>query len=141
VVVCTGSEWYYFPSHFFLPPSARLEFISDGFHGQLPHHFSKFHGTSATPALPFNDDNMEDVQAYVDVSRCDYLVTLSRPDRLSSIWPAFQRMSSEKVLHIEQSVSSIARALFIPFYSSKRNVYRKYLFYKRKASHDSAVET
>ena len=86
--VCTGSEWYQFPSHFFLPPSAKLAFIDDDFKGILPQHFPNLNesfglyhhmGTSSTPALPVNNLNKEEVSRYVPLSQCDYLVTTFDP--------------------------------------------------------------
>ena len=35
-LVCVGKEWYRFPSSFFLPADARLEFIQDGFDVRRP---------------------------------------------------------------------------------------------------------
>lgn len=37
--LCYGKEWHRFPSHFFVPPSMRVEFIESAFTGILPHHF------------------------------------------------------------------------------------------------------
>jgi hypothetical protein len=76
VTVCTGSEWYQFPSHFFLPAGARLQFIQDGFGGILPQHFSPTNGTFGPPLLPFNDRNAEQVDRYVPLTSCQYLVLL-----------------------------------------------------------------
>jgi alpha-1,2-mannosyltransferase len=40
IPVCTGAEWYRFPSSFFLPgPRYRLQFIKSGFTGLLPRQF------------------------------------------------------------------------------------------------------
>ena len=93
VVVCTGGDWYHFPSHFHLPENTRLAFVRDDFSGQLPqyfppgpwitpeivrtkstekvtskgstekHGFSVF-GTRANPLQPFNDLNMEEKDRY-----------------------------------------------------------------------------
>lgn len=37
--VCIGREWYRFPSSYFLPNNARLQFIPSGFNGLLPGQF------------------------------------------------------------------------------------------------------
>ncbi|OMH79066.1 Alpha-1,2-mannosyltransferase ALG9 [Zancudomyces culisetae] len=37
--VCMGGDWYRFPSHFFLPPQFKLEFITSDFTAQLPGNF------------------------------------------------------------------------------------------------------
>ena len=39
VQVCTGREWYHFPSSFHLPEGYRLAFIRSGFDGLLPGDF------------------------------------------------------------------------------------------------------
>lgn len=73
-VVCVGSEWYRFPSSFFLPDGVELEFVEAGFHGQLPRHFDPGpRGTAATPP-DMNDANAEEPARYVPLARCDYLV-------------------------------------------------------------------
>jgi hypothetical protein len=74
VTVCIGGEWYTFPSHFFLPNNARLEYVRGNFHGQLPQHFATINGTSASTAQHFNDKNEEEESRYVKLSTCDYLV-------------------------------------------------------------------
>jgi hypothetical protein len=45
VIICMGGEWYTFPSHFFLPNNARIEYVYDNFHGELPQHFNSILGT------------------------------------------------------------------------------------------------
>ena len=40
VATCVGSEWYRYPSSFFLPsPRHRLHFVKSGFSGLLPRAF------------------------------------------------------------------------------------------------------
>eukprot|EP01038_Epipyxis_sp_PR26KG_P009196 gene9196-12404_t len=68
VRVCTGHEWYQFPSHFFLPFHSELHFIQDGFTGILPQHFSKINGTFSIPSQPFNNLNQEEKSRYVDLN-------------------------------------------------------------------------
>ena len=95
-VVCTGSEWYLFPSHFFLPRGARLSFLDDGFRGILPQHYSfgrsdpslfaeqeialgvslTHNGTYLTPVQPFNNGNREESSRYVPIASCDFIVAL-----------------------------------------------------------------
>jgi hypothetical protein len=78
-----GGEWYTFPSHFFLPEGSRLEFVYDTFHGELPQHFAAERGTSAEPAQPFNDQNLEEISRYVPLEACDFIVTLMKPTESS----------------------------------------------------------
>ena len=79
--MCTGAEWYSFPSHFFLPEHVRLAYVRDSFHGQLPQYFASVDGTSATTHdTPFNDRNQEELRRYVPLSQCDYLVAVMTPE-------------------------------------------------------------
>ena len=154
--VCTGGEWYFFPSHFFLPNHARLEFVSDYFHGQLPQHFSGpawQGGTWATPRQPFNDLNREEKSRYVQLADCDYVVALINTDvdqaqhgpmvasmslatAASAAEPgegnSFSFVLEKAVLDPVRSSSSLARAYHIPLLSKKRNVYNKYSVFSRR---------
>lgn len=76
ISVCTGSEWYQFPSNFFLPEHSQLQYIEDGFTGVLPQHFAPKNGTFITPLQPFNDRNEEEPSRYVSLYSCHYLVVL-----------------------------------------------------------------
>jgi hypothetical protein len=80
VNVCTGGEWYQFPSHFFLPPHARLQYIDDHFGGILPQHFAPLNGTAAVLLQAFNNRNREEKARYVPLLECDYLVLLMHED-------------------------------------------------------------
>ena len=83
VTVCTGAEWYTFPSHFFLPENVRLAYVRDSFHGQLPQYFASVNGTSATiHDTPFNDRNKEEPSRYVFLLQCDYLVAVMTPETI-----------------------------------------------------------
>jgi len=141
LVVCTGGEWYFFPSHFFLPSNARLEFVSDTFHGQLPQHFHPKSGTSGKPFLPFNDRNKEEISRYVTIDECDYIVAVMDED-LSSLGPmmngvfaqdapTFERLLHRHVIDAERSRSALARAFFIPSLSAQMNKLREYTVFKR----------
>ena len=48
--VCYGKEWHRFPSHFFVAPSTRVDFVESEFDGILPHHFAA--QPSALPEKP-----------------------------------------------------------------------------------------
>ncbi|KOS15887.1 glycosyltransferase family 22 protein [Malassezia pachydermatis] len=106
--VCYGKEWHRFPSHFFVPPSMRVEFIPSAFDGILPHHFTR--GSDRWPArapweqtltqhlapltwmwpwasytrqVPHhvNDRNEMELDRYVPLSTCTLLVDVDRPWR------------------------------------------------------------
>mmetsp|Transcript_2333 Transcript_2333/g.3677 ORF Transcript_2333/g.3677 Transcript_2333/m.3677 type:complete len:612 (-) Transcript_2333:129-1964(-) len=154
VSVCTGSEWYQFPSHFHLPECARLQFIDDGFTGILPQHFAPVNGTFIEPLQPFNDKNREETSRYMDIHQCDYLVLLidtnkpipdqddtrrllllhDLPSRLHSTPPSaledFDKVLSEKVISPEYSPSSLLRAFYIPLLTTKSVKFKQYTLYQ-----------
>ena len=152
--MCLGHEWYYFPSHFFLPENTTLAFVRDGFYGQLPQPFDSsigiLHGISKKPAQPVNDKNKEEMSRYVTVDECDFAVaTVSRiPEEDSS--PMLRKMtifrspgdrnrlideeldllyfdpaSREKVIDPAKSKNAFSRAFSIPFFSSFYNRYKE----------------
>lgn len=74
ISLCTGREWYIFPSHFFLPNHIDLHFFPDNFRGILPQYFSEFNGTFSEPIEPFNDKNQEERSRYMPLNKCDFLI-------------------------------------------------------------------
>ncbi len=156
VSVCTGSEWYLFPSHFFLPPSAQLAFVEDGFGGILPQPFSAVNGTSAEPLQPFNDGNREEVSRYVPVSSCDYLVLLIDRNKeelslgplrrelvrqqesagfsadSSSLGARFAAVATRDVISPEFSLSSLGRAFYIPGLSERTVKFKQYTLFQNE---------
>jgi hypothetical protein len=104
VTICMGGEWYTFPSHFFLPNHARIEYVFDNFHGELPQHFNSIQGTSSTPSQLFNDQNQEEISRYVSLKSCDYLVTMltdeiSSVERMSEAFKTKDKLDIEKILY------------------------------------------
>ena len=156
ITVCTGTEWHYFPSHFFLPDNASLAFVRDGFFGQLPQPYDSskglLHGMSQTPAQPVNDDNKEEKSRYTAVTDCDFAVaTVSANPELDSS-PMLRKMTifreasdrsklvdeeldliyfdptdRRPVLDQELSKKQLYRAFFVPFLSSMHNKYKEYM--------------
>ncbi|KAK9719431.1 mannosyltransferase [Basidiobolus ranarum] len=88
VNVCVGKEWYRFPSHYFLPDNFRLKFVRSSFRGLLPKYFyedpsgksSRREGTRMIPDH-MNDLNHEEMDRYIDIGRCDYLIDVDYPSR------------------------------------------------------------
>lgn len=106
VRLCYGKEWHRFPSHFLVPAGVEVEWIKSDFDGILPKHFDVDAVSALQPSdavartldatlgwiwpwssitrrvqSGFNDLNKEEVDRYVDVSTCDYLVDLDLPHR------------------------------------------------------------
>lgn len=148
VSVCMGGDWYTFPSHFFLPDNARLTFVNDTFHGQLPQLYNENGredgmrlGTFVDPEQPFNDENREVPERYMPYSQCDYAVatihhsTSTRAEApfvrfLQTHDEEYELMISKHVINAAES-QSLARAFLIPFYSIKRISFSSYSFYRR----------
>jgi hypothetical protein len=101
LTLCLGQEWYYFPSHFFLPSTISIGYVEDDFHGLLPAYFETTSSNSernstaidwvaqqknirtGTSTLPrhtdFNNRNAEECSRYHPIQQCDlYLHTTSR---------------------------------------------------------------
>ena len=141
VTVCVGKEWYRFPSTFFLPPNARLAFVDDGFDGILPRHWDRssndrfndrFLGSALAAAsrnvtAHFNDQNRRTPDRYVQTQQCDFLVDLLLSDQA----PTWQRRHRSPFLDAAQT-PQLARALFLPFHSTKR-VYADYVLLQNPA--------
>jgi len=73
--VCVGAEWHRFTSHMFLPEHVSLKFIKSRFGGQLPAHFTSS-GSRGESSRPFNGMNREEIDRYVGINDCDYVVEL-----------------------------------------------------------------
>lgn len=71
ITICYGSEWYRFPSHFFLPEIVNFAFIKSDFNGILPRPFDVNKNNTGVilaarqTGLPFNDHNKEEFDRYV----------------------------------------------------------------------------
>ena len=151
VTVCTGSEWYQFPSHFHLPANAKLGFYNDGFTGILPAHFNAENGTFATPKYNFNDRNREEVDRYLDIkAECDYVVILideNKPfarqaevrkdfivaaeEDVQKEKGEFRKVVGQKVISIEFSPSSLYRAYFVPHKSPQSVKFQEYVLFEK----------
>lgn len=151
VSVCTGGEWHQFPSHFFLPPRARLAYVRDGFGGILPQHFAAHNGTWAPPLQPFNDRNREEEARYVPLDSCDYLVLLvdrNKPDRewgplrralfaspgADSTTAGFAEVARRQVISAEYSRSPLARAFYVPRLSERSVQFQDYVVLRKKSA-------
>lgn len=160
LTVCTGREWYFFPSHFFLPQHTRLAFVRDSFHGQLPQLFREggpggeqsWIGLWSDPLQPFNKMNKEEMSRYVDISSCDYVVALVdheaeqhahgpmvRAMELAVLGDSsapqipgkFSVMINKPVLDPSRSPSALARAFHIPMLSKRLNIYNMYTAFSK----------
>jgi len=145
-VFCTGSEWYRFPSSYFLPSKGRLEFYDAGFKGILP---GQFNSTDGVPQF-MNDMNMEEPARYVDLSDCDFVIDrfegfpspleeAEKQCRLASsltVETANSKLSSlacEPLLDSQRS-PQLSRSFYIPFWGKRYNMYSLYCIWKTNRS-------
>eukprot|EP01041_Mallomonas_annulata_P002890 gene2890-5670_t len=155
-----GGDWYTFPSHFFLPNHARLAFVNDTFHGQLPQLFkegkdnqngkeSVFIGTYTNPNQPFNDENKEENSRYISIFDCDYVVSLihihnthlhkeifsdenksQRPFHNVILDPSKFEIIGKMPVINAAESLSLSRAFWIPFTANK-NVFSSYTLFRK----------
>lgn len=137
--VCVGTEWYRYPSSFFLPgPGYRLQFVASGFDGLLPRHFEEHsNGTKSAP-YQFNDENRSEPDNYWDsADDCDYFVTSTTTQGRWIDEPILNATSHEwriKVAYpfIDNSRSpALTRAFYIPYLSWKKNVWIDYMLLEK----------
>ena len=129
--VCTAGEWYRYPSSFFLPPNYKLGFLKSSFSGQLPQPFNE--------GGKFNDVNAEELDRYVEINDCIYVVELVPSSANASAKEGLQYMeadegswellSSHKYLDSERT-PLVHRILYLPW-RDKAN-YSQYNLYTRQ---------
>lgn len=86
VNVCTGREWYHFPSSFLLPDNHRLKFVKSGFDGLLPGDFPESGSIfKKIRTLPkgMNNKNIYDTGKEWPITRCDYFIDIVAPINLT----------------------------------------------------------
>ncbi|XP_065644928.1 alpha-1,2-mannosyltransferase ALG9 isoform X2 [Hydra vulgaris] len=137
VNVCVGREWYRYPSSFFLPNNWNYLFIKSEFTGQLPQPFAV--GADGTMVVPknMNSKNIEEPSAYSNIEDCDFLVDVNLQTdsqyelNFSQMKKKWHILHSKKFLYASNS-SSIFRAFYVPFLSSKYTTFIDYNLLKAK---------
>lgn len=136
--VCTGKDWYRFPSSFFLPSkNYHLRFVKSEFNGILPAYFSE--GENATTIIHdyFNDRNIGDDAMLFNLSNCHFMFDLDtgvttplEPNYVAKIkdWVILKKMS---FLNTAKS-HFFYRAFYIPFLSDANVEYSQINLLKRK---------
>jgi len=149
ITVCVGGEWYRYPSSFQLPPYANLAFIKSSFGGQLPQPFTEFGSKEQSLSLQkgkFNDMNQEEMDRYVDIQSCAYVVELVHevgkvsssgeghiPEGLQYMKKAgiknWREVARYPYLDVDET-SSLHRILYLPFIRQGRVAYKDYTIYE-----------
>lgn len=122
--VCTGREWYHYPSSFYLPEYHRLRFVRSGFDGLLPGDFVE-DGTifTAVRNIPegMNNQNIFDESKLWPLEKCEYFVDIENvsTDKSDAFNPKNkERFSWNKVVcskFIDTKSSKIfGRTFYIP---------------------------
>lgn len=122
VNVCIGKEWYRFPSSYFLPQRYNLTFIRQTENNsQLP----QYYGSTTSEIQPhFNDRNEDEPTRYISLSDCHFVLDLDYHENREKLFPSnnWELLSSFPFIDASRS-PTLARAFYIPFYSSKKNSY------------------
>jgi len=136
LTVCVGSDWYQYPSSFFLPsPQYRVAWLDDGFEGLLPRPFDPSLGGTTSAPHYFNSKNKVSHDQFLENEDvCDFLVELEleREHRTyrgsnKAVWePVFEKRFLDKELSPAKY-----RAFFIPWTWESANTFGKYRLLKR----------
>eukprot|EP01126_Amoeba_proteus_P045218 TRINITY_DN5052_c0_g1_i7.p1 TRINITY_DN5052_c0_g1~~TRINITY_DN5052_c0_g1_i7.p1 ORF type:complete len:143 (+),score=9.04 TRINITY_DN5052_c0_g1_i7:151-579(+) len=123
--LCVGKEWYRFTSHYFLPNNVNLRFIKQGRQSQLPQYYPS---TAAEIQPNFNDQNRDEESRYIDVSGCHYVVEYDEKGNIEKSFPLpkWTILVSFPFVNTTAS-SSLFRAFYIPFYSSRYTKWQDYV--------------
>jgi len=136
--VCTGKDWYRFPTSFFLPSkNFQLRFVKSEFNGMLPAYFSE--GENATTVIHdyFNDANIGDESMLFDVSKCHFMFDLASGIN-TALEPNYAAIKKEwavmkQMTFLNPSKSHFFhRAFYIPFITDKYVEYSEIYLLKRK---------
>eukprot|EP00558_Chaetoceros_sp_UNC1202_P012263 CAMPEP_0197238608 /NCGR_PEP_ID=MMETSP1429-20130617/5109_1 /TAXON_ID=49237 /ORGANISM="Chaetoceros sp., Strain UNC1202" /LENGTH=319 /DNA_ID=CAMNT_0042697813 /DNA_START=16 /DNA_END=975 /DNA_ORIENTATION=+ len=143
-LVCTGGEWYRFPSSYYLPDNARLAFLKSSFDGQLPQLFTEFGSKEQSSSVQgrFNDWNEEEMDRYVDIQDCSYVIELLKEDDNNDVTAEcvsyMQRDDHDWELIGEidfldaDKTKLLHRVLYLPFLRGRRR-YQRYALFARQS--------
>ena len=147
ILVCTGGEWYRYPSSYHLPNNARLAFLKSSFDGQLPQQFTQFGSREESLGHQglFNDLNEEEFDRYVDISDCSYAIELIRDENdsvhtniKSEVLQSMEADDNEwdmiasfDFLDVDKT-PALHRILFLPLI--RNAYYSKYALFQKKDS-------
>ncbi len=148
VFICTAGEWYRFPSSFYLPSNAQLGFLKSSFSGQLPQPFTEFGSKYESVDVQkgtFNDMNKEEMDRYVDIQQCSYVVELvpssdavfyDLPECLQYMDsdPSGQWRLVDSLNYIDvDATPAFHRILYVPIDREGNVVHKKYRFYAKSS--------
>lgn len=136
--VCTGKDWYRFPSSFFLPSSNyRLRFVKSEFDGMLPAYFADDENATVIVHNYFNDANIGDERTLFNYTECHFMFDLDS-GVTSALEPNYAALTREwtvlKQLPFLNAAKShsFLRAFYIPFLTDQHVEYSQIYLLKRK---------
>jgi len=144
MLICTCGEWYRFPSSFHLPDNTHLAFLKSSFDGQLPQPFTKYGSRMDSTSLlrgKFNDMNKEEMDRYVSIDDCSYIVELGSLDdkgderhecieymkSSGNEGRHWRKIGSRPFLDTRQT-SFLHRILYVPY--ERKVIQQEYSFYE-----------
>lgn len=144
--LCYAGEWHRFPSHFFVPPQVRVEFVESAFRGILPHHFSPGNASdplwpwaayTRTPPMRVNDRNEHEPDRYVALSQCSWLVDTHADDSWEPLMcrpfvdNEASRLAAQAMPLPGKIRATVARALYVPGWDTSL-VWSSYCLLRRR---------
>lgn len=138
-LVCTGGEWYRFPSSYHLPGDAKLAFLKSSFDGQLPQQFTEYGSKEESLSVQkgvFNDLNVEAFDRYVGIEDCSFVIELIESSNEHPLHESkclndnkWNELSRYKFLDAENT-SILHRVLYLPLI--RKANYKSYILFERK---------
>lgn len=138
--VCTGKDWYRFPSSFFLPaPNYRLRFLKSEFKGILPAYYDESENGTAIIHNYFNDLNQENEAMYFNYTKCHFLFDLdAAAGEVTELEPNYVSRTKEwnvlKAMPFLNTKKShkLFRAFYVPFINDQYVEYTQVYLLQRK---------
>lgn len=115
VNVCSGKEWYHFPTSFFLNENQRLKYVKSGFDGILPGDFNEnlesLRLTTSFIPPHVNNRNQFEPSTVIPIDQCDYFID-NNQEFLQQVW---KPLRCEKLINPDGN-HGYGRLLYIPHY-------------------------
>ena len=138
-LVCTGGEWYRFPSSYHLPGNTKFAFLKSSFDGQLPQQFTKYGSKEESLSVQkgvFNDLNEDALDRYVDVEDCQFIIELIESSNSHQTHNdkylddnKWKELSRFNFLDAENT-TILHRVLYIPLL--RQATYKSYVLFERR---------
>jgi alpha-1,2-mannosyltransferase len=139
--LCLGKEWHRFPSHYFIPDGVSVSYTKSHFTGLLPKLYDQeLEGwRSGTWHIPegMNDLNREEMDRYVEVDVCDFMIDVDFSGEGEEIEPVYRkdvgRWSEDMCLPFLDAgrTRALSRVFWMPYLVKDERVWGQYCLLKR----------